>query len=132
MSFSKIYTFIKDNWPVLLIVFLMVAVSFFVYSSFSDLSAKNKSLTTLVEQQQEHTLQNLADLTKSFQQQVEQQEKIQKEYNERIDALDSKYAEQLKQIQTKRKVRQKVLVDNPSNIPSAFNEVFGIPQRGTQ
>lgn len=132
MSFAKVYTFLKDNWLSLLIILLVAVFAFFVYTSYSDLRSKNESLKVLVDQQQERTLQNLADITRSFQQQAEQQARAQEEYNKKINELDAKYEEHLKQVQNKRRVRQRELVDSPSTIPSAFNEVFGIPERSSR
>jgi biopolymer transport protein ExbB/TolQ len=129
---SKALSFLKTNWVTILLVLCFIVGGIYAYSTVTDLMARNRSLESLVEQQQERTLQNLADITNSFQRQVEAQEKIQLEFNAKIDELDRKYTEQLAAIQAKQRTQQRTLVSNPSTIPTAFTNVFGIPERGTR
>lgn len=129
---SKITDFFKNNWLAVLLLLIVVGGGIVVFSTLSDLSSKNRSLQNLVEQQQERTLQNLADITNSFQRQVEAQEKLELEFNSRIEELDRKYNERLTVIQNRQRTQQKVLVSNPSTIPAAYSNVFGIPERSGQ
>lgn len=127
---NTVIEFLKKNWLVLVVIVALVIAGIQLISAYSDLSSRNRSLENLVEQQQERTLQNLAEITNSFQRQIEQQEKFQIEFNSRIEELDRKYTEKLSEIQTKQRAQQRSLANNPATIPTAFTEVFGIPERG--
>lgn len=118
--------FVK-NWPTLLV--LVCSVAMFAWMLVEQVKAKSEadSLRDLVQAQQERHLQEMAEMNQSFETQRAAQAVVDQQFAQQISELNQRYEEALEQITITRRTRQRRLEETPTELPSAFESVFGIP-----
>jgi len=128
---SKAWLFVKSNWLAILSMIIVSLLAFQVATIIMDVETKNTVLKKLLGKEQERTTQSIADVTKSFNEQLAAQQETQRQFEQRLNEIDLKYQQQLSLIQTKQKQTQRRLIENPSEIPGVITSVFGIPERSS-
>ncbi|MFA6049923.1 MAG: hypothetical protein WC761_01880 [Candidatus Paceibacterota bacterium] len=123
--------FVK-NWLTVVLAIVGIGLAFWFLSGMFKVEGENASLRTMMTEQQERHSQEMTELTDSFERQRVAQQAVDQAFEKRITDLDLRYTEALTQIAQVRRTRQQRLVDNPSELPGAFESVFGIPSRAQQ
>jgi len=132
-AFSRLGSFIRANWKPVLGLVLVALVGLFIFFQLRELEKRNADLKTdLVAQRAQH-MEEMRELTESFQRQQQAQAEIDRKFEGRLQELSVQYEEALTRIAQTRRTRQRQIEENPSTLPSVFENVFGIPSReGTQ
>lgn len=124
---SKFLGWLKNNWVVVLVVLGVLLLGWWSWTTINGMRKKEQELTKIIEQQHTQHLQELADLEGSFQRQAAAQQNIEKEFSQRLQALDQKYTDQLGAIRNTQVNRERHLIANPSELPDAIRQAFNIP-----
>jgi sensor histidine kinase YesM len=118
---------IKGNWILLLLAAGMV---------FALVAAKNKAANyeTLLKAFQDQQTQNareLDELRKIQQDQIQKQLDIDRKYQEVLDKIQKDYQDQLHALDAKKQQELRAIIaanhDDPASMASAINGLFGIP-----
>jgi len=118
------------NWKVLLGIALALGVGIWLTFKILDMQNQNAELKTLVQQQQARHVAELTEMSESFQRQQAAQDELDRHFEERLTELSVQYAAALEQVAQVRRTRQRRLEQNPTELPGAFQETFGIPVTG--
>lgn len=129
---TSLGSFAKTNWKLLLGLVLTAALGLFVFFQLRELQQNNTNLKTdLVAQRAQH-MQEMREITESFQRQQQAQAEIDRKFEGRLQELSLQYEEALSRIAQTRRTRQRQIEENPSTLPSVFETVFGIPPRASE
>ena len=123
---------LKNNWLVIVVVAGVLLFGWWSWTTINSLHKKQDELLKTIEQQHTSSLQQIADIQASYERQQAAQRSIEKEFNDRLQALDQKYADQLDAVRQTRVTRQRHLQANPSELTGAIQQAFNIPSGDTQ
>ena len=115
------------NWKVILGIVLVLGAAIWLALNMSDMQSQNAELKTMVQEQQARHVAELTEMSESFQRQQTAQDELDRHFEERLTELSAQYAAALEQVAQVRRVRQRRLEQNPTELPGAFQETFGIP-----
>jgi cell division protein FtsB len=119
---------VKNNWIILLVV---AGVVYLGYSSLVGTNIYNKLMKNYSEQLVDHE-KELRDLEKQQEEYKNIQNQMQLNFIKKMDELDKKYEAKFSEINSKRLLSKKTLIEeakkDPTSLTSKVTEVFGIPE----
>jgi len=128
MYFTKIIQWFKDNWPILLIVVIILSV--LSWRQCSSDSLYGKLMNDYNAQAKEHK-QQIDELEKLNNARWEQQNLLNESYKKDVARIEKSYNEALQNITEERKKYQnKIVLDakkDPTTLTTKVKDTFGIP-----
>jgi hypothetical protein len=124
--------FIGKHWKVLIGIALVVFGFLVIFLEVRKLINLNQKLKLEVSETRAAYVQDMQQITQSFEQQRAAQERIEREFRERLEELNRDYQLQLTKVSQARRIRQRQIESSPSQLPQTFQNVFGIPVRSEQ
>lgn len=124
--------FLGKNLPQIIIVILVLGLGVWVFYEMKTLGDNTSGLKQdLLEQRAAH-VEEIRQMTESFQRQQEAQIAIDRKFEDRLQVLSEQYEEALRGIAQTRRTRQRQIEENPSSLPSVFETTFGIRPMGNE
>lgn len=129
---TKTGEFLRENWRAIATAVAFIFVFALGFFETRRLANANQEMKSLLSETRAAHLQDMRQLSESFERQRLAQERIETEFKVRIEELDRNYQEQLSRVSQTRRARQRQIEENPSELPRTFESVFGIPGRQEQ
>ena len=125
--FSKIYNWLKDNWPLAL---LGVAI-LFLFARGCERSTAYDELFKKYKEQSKSQQTRIEDLQKIQSEEYEKLDKQIKSYIKEVERIEKEYKEELEKISSSQNKRRKKIIENhdddPDSLTEAVYNTFGIP-----
>ena len=129
---QKLFEFLTKNWKPIVGVALVLVGFFLAYLETRRLVSQNQAMKLQMAESRAAHVQDMEQISASFERQRLAQERIETEFKRRIEELNRNYQEQLSRVSQARRVRQRQIESNPSQLPETYQTVFGIPRRAEQ
>lgn len=129
----NLQSFIKNilirYWKVVAIALLSFFVGFIIYFKFLQLSNQQTDLRAKLIDNRNLYMRDMERLHSIFERQRLEQERIDNEFNRRIEELTKNYQEHMTKLSRERRERQRYFENNPSQLSDIYQTIFGIPSR---
>ena len=126
-ALKLLWSFIKTNWLSILAVIGVVFLLIYGYQMLHSLLSNDTSMMEKLQQQEERHIQEIANLNKISNEQVQKQIELNRQFDQRITELRTEFQTQLDEIKKAQKRRQTHLIENPTEIGNEIENVFHIP-----
>ncbi len=123
----KVFEWIKGNWILLLVIIVIIISYGWAQGLIAGVRGQNVALQKMLTSQHNEHVRDIAELSSSFEREREEQRRIQQAFDERIAQLNQEYIDTLSKIRTNTSIRRRRLENNPSELPNAIEQTFGIP-----
>lgn len=121
-------SFFVNNWLTLLGILLVALAGYYGFQRMSNINQQNSDMNAMLEDQRtsiEENHQTINALNKSVSDEREAREALQRDYENRLEAIRVDLQTQLDRIRRARTARTTELANNPSDLVNSYNSAFG-------
>jgi type II secretory pathway pseudopilin PulG len=121
-----VWSWLKDNWKLVIAVVVASFLSFAVYTVFKS-GVDTAELIETQRQQIQDSHNQIDELERAVARERSAREELQRAFDTRINEIDAHYAREIDLIRRDRNRRVRELASNPEELDRRFDERFGIP-----
>lgn len=125
---NTVKSFFVNNWLTLLGILLVALAGYYGFQRMSNINQQNSDMNAMLEDQRasiEENHQTINALNKTVSDEREAREALQRDYENRLEAIRVDLQTQLDRIRRARTARTTELANNPSDLVNSYNSAFG-------